>query len=210
MWKHLKVIGVVFGAAGLAWGGDIFKARKLREFCHLPSYNYQQDRTKNPVSTVSLTAIAGANVSAEILKVGAPKPESKILRVKQFQMSQTELRLDHCSLTKIAIVLVEDGTWTVTAVAEQNPYSVDSTQQPKFVELKRNGFHIRLRGVGLATPLDQPDTAVLGKPEYCNIAIPCFWVERGQKKPLRDGNRNDEIQRYFDLIDRVEVDLSYE
>lgn len=210
MWKPLRAaVPLVLGASGLALGSDLFLGRPLRRLCYLPNHPYQRARTTNPVSTVSLTAVAAPNV-APLPEQGAAGPVSKTLRVKQFQMNAAEVRVDHCALTRVSVVLVEDGTWIVAATAEQNPNSVDAKEQPRFVELKRNRFHVVVRGVGLSTQAESPQTAVLGKPEYCRLAPTPFWVERGEKQSLRWPGRDADVQRYFDLIDRVEVDLSYE
>lgn len=211
MWKYAKTAGVVLGVSGLALGGDLCYRRGLKEYCHLPNYNYQPVRGTNPVSAVSNISIAGVQVTSLPLPAnGVITNGTKILRVKQFQMNDSALRSDHCTLSKISVTLVEDGTWMVNAVAEQNPNSVSSVDQPRFIEFKRNGFHVRVRGVGLSTATDPPEQAVLGKPEYFDWKMPCFWVERGQIVRQRWNGQDAEAQRFFELVDRVEVDLRYE
>jgi hypothetical protein len=138
------------------------------------------------------------------------EPLKRPMAVKVYQLSVPEVRVDHCQLTQVAITIAEDGTYLVNCVAEHNPNLVDDKLRPPFFNFKRNGFHLSFRGVGQAQLKDPPQQRVVGQPQYFEIAPQPFWVEAGQKRTMRWTGRCDDVDRYFELIDRVDVELRYQ
>jgi hypothetical protein len=152
-------------------------------------------------------------------------------RVKFFQLSETKVQLDHCSLSGVVLTLHESGEWTLSLRADQNPWMTGPDHQvsapPQAAgatsavlpaspnlgketdSLKRNQFFVKVRCYGGYAAREAQPALAPGKPVLFELPTAQFWVQRGYpydfwaKQPLRD------VSRYFDLIDRVEVEFSY-
>lgn len=205
----------ILTVTALAWSGDRWCGRPVRKYCHLPCYDYRGRPPSNPVSQTTTAAI---NLTAEEvivdplerLEAGPGAAGTRTLKIKTFQLADSEIRNDCCRLSQVSITICEDGTWIVNAVAEQNPDFVDEVQRPRFFNFKRNRFYVDVRGVGLATALDPPATRVLGQPQFCHLEFDSFWIEARQKRVMRWTGTSKEIDNTFTLVDRIDVDLRYE
>jgi hypothetical protein len=105
--------------------------------------------------------------------------------------------------------LVDDqGGWVLSLRADQNRRAEGEGFVPTLY-VKRNLFTVRLRCYGNFA--NEPTQAALdsGKPLLAAIQPPGFWVENGQPKYLRLADQDELIQRYFELIDRVEIEFFY-
>lgn len=210
------------GLALLAGGAAAELPRRVARpapVCELPPFPYRPAREMVPPT---VTAVSFVRVSA-----GGPDGPAV------FQFPQPRLRVDHCYLSRLAVVLSPDGGYTVGFRADQNPQPADdpraeplaplgltdplSPLQPgerpgvsrQTAQLTRSRFVVRVRAVGTA-PLREPLPGLgATKPVLAELPVPEFWVERGQ--PFSGFHRgvSRDVRDQFGRIDRVEVEFTY-
>jgi hypothetical protein len=130
---------------------------------------------------------------------------------KVYQLDKATILNDHCQLSNVSVTLLENGDWDVTFRAQQNPNLVEPKVRPVYERFRRNRFRIVVRGLGEFPLRDPAEVPVLAKPVYCELLIPDFWMERGEVRTIRQSGQNCEmVRRYFDHVDRMEVELRYE
>jgi hypothetical protein len=226
-YRHGRLaLGAVALLAGTGAGVTYHKARPGC-LCGLPCYDYVYGNPQQVVSAFSLDP-----VPLERTQVTAPGAPAGLVRerVKFFQLAQTRVELEHCALSQVAVTLHESGEWTLSLRAEQNwwmtgpknevstpvqlPGAVTAQRPPipnlaKETEgLKRNLFTVRVRCYGGYPLRDALPAAAPGKPVLFELPPAQFWVQRGvpytfwAKQPL------PAAAQFFDLVDRVEVELS--
>jgi hypothetical protein len=190
-----------------ALAGEWFHRTRVRKYCHLPCYDYKDvsRRSINPVSEVSLPLLE----TTEILARGAPQIETRTART--FQLSASELRIDHCSISLVTLTILDDGSWIANFRAHQQPASVEEQFRPEFERYLRNRFYVTFRGVGLLQVTQSGETAVVAPPEFFAIEVKPFWVEKDETQiiRLRSDAPNTEIRDFFKKVDRVDVDFRY-
>jgi hypothetical protein len=130
--------------------------------------------------------------------------------IRLFQLEQPKLEIDHCSVSRVALQLHNDGTWVLSLRGDQNPRQEGEAQefQPR-LHLKRNLFVVRLRGYGNFAV--EPTTVNMnaGKPELLDLNPVRFWVQNGEPRYLRVGGHDCRVHKFYELIDRVEVEFYY-
>ena len=195
--------------------------------CGLPCYDYVHGGASQPVSVFSLDAVPLVGTPPPVGGTAAAAGE----RVKYFQLSQTTMQLDHCFLSRVVLVLSDTGEWTLSLRADQNPWmtgpgNVSSTPvqlpggatalRPPIPDLtketeglKRNLFFLTVRCYGGYTVREQQPALAPGKPVLFRLQPAPFWVQRGQPYDFWDREATPDVARYFDQIDRVEVEFSY-
>lgn len=134
--------------------------------------------------------------------------------IKLFQLDRSRLRINHCSISDVALQLDDQGHWVLSLRADQNPLPkgrdpqsrIETRYNPR-LHLKRNEFVVRLRCLGFV----QESRAEIhaGRPVLAEINPEPFWVENGQPKYLRVTDCADELRWNLHLIDRVEVEFFY-
>ena len=158
-------------------------------------------------------------VAAAVGVPGDPVP------AKLFQFVATPtLQVGHCVLSNPAVTLTAQGDYVVSFRAIQNPAFANERFDPDVLpgavivddiepvvrqtsQLLRNRFHVRV--LGYASPSPTSPAAV--PPAAMEVILPPFWVERGQPLPVRYAGRLAlEQARYFELIDRVEIEFFFE
>jgi hypothetical protein len=197
--------------------------------CGLPTYDYQSLTTSRLVQAVSMPMVEirleqrtrfSPGLPPDGLTTAAPLVLRE--RVRYFQLEQSQLKVDHCSLPRFVLVLHEDGYWTLSLRADQNP---ETEGQPfnavtapgvplsdtikQTTQLKRNLFSVRVL-CHTGFPLDEnlPQTGT-GKPVLFEVRPEPFWVQRGQPRDVWIKQAQEDVSKYFDLIDRVQVEFSY-
>lgn len=137
------------------------------------------------------------------------KPDDKI---RVFQLDRARLAVDHCMVSNVAVQLHRRGCWVLSLRADQNPLPVDGLvvpYEPQFY-LKRNQFHIRMRCYGMYSGgVDLPPTLQPGRPLLVDLHPTQFWVERGEPRHVRITCCDHRLTRYFDQIDRMEIEFFY-
>lgn len=194
--------------------------------CALPHHDYQYRDFSQPVQSVSAVGIL---VRDPLPTVGLSELDRERLRrtgdaaalrsVKAFQfVDRPRLQIDHCSISQITVNLYENGEWTISLRADQNPIQLapaaanrdvtTSEETVKFTDhIKRNLFKVQLRCYA-RTGGAVADSA-LGKPVAIPLDIAPFWVQRQQPRWFYDTGNDSLIRQYFDMIDRVEIEFTY-
>ncbi len=223
----MLLLGAV-GALGSLGAGVSYHKTRPGYLCGIPDYDYVHGNPKGPVSVFSLDAIPVMRTppSGDGLPSGLVRE-----RVKYFQLSQRVVTLDHCSLSRVVLVLHESGQWTLSMQADQNPWmtgpnnevtgpvqpgpSVSAVRSPapelekQTAGLKRNLFTVRVRCLGDYPVLESQPALAPGKPVLVELAPDPFWVQRGCPFDFWKKESAPALSNYFDLIDRVEVEFSY-
>lgn len=202
------------------------KHTKARPLPGLPKHDYQSGSTVGPVTTASALGLLLESTLPEPPPTGStPRPRE---RVRYFQLEQSKIQLDHCFLTRVVLVVRDNGEWTLTLRADQNPWmrgpqhdvamasnqsGVQGLEFPQTEKatngLKRNQFVVRVRFVADAKLKDPLPGVVAGKPVLASLPAQEFWVQRGQPFDFRATCLSQDLYQNFDLIDRVEIDFSY-
>lgn len=214
-------------------GASHFRSRpKLA--CGLPcDVDYVHGGANGPALAVSTTAL--------MLPVhDAPDGADGVLpsgqRAYYYQMSQAELRVDHCAISRVALVIRTDGLWTLSLRADQNrledrdptliavgrPVATDATAPApsrvilpgatattRFSEhIKRNLFVVRVRGYPVYTAETSLD-APPARPVLFELAPESFWVQRREPVFRTFQGSRGEVAEFARSVDRVEVELTY-
>jgi hypothetical protein len=155
------------------------------------------------------------------LSAGAVVPDAAKPQIRYFQLATPGLQRDHCSISRVAFFIEEDGRWKLSLRADQNPqFGVRDSGTlfpgPRqrsgdlFTDyLLRNQFFVRVRclaGVPLAQPL--PGFAP-APPVLLRMEPPAFWVQRAVPLEWGAQGADPDLPRYFNLIDRIEVEFFY-
>ncbi len=194
--------------------------------CSLPDHDYQYRDFSQPARSVSAVGIL---VRDPLPTAGMTELDREQLRrtgdavalraVKAFQfVDRPRLQVDHCSISQITVNLSENGDWTISLRADQNPIqlvppAVDrdvttSEEISKFTDfIKRNLFQVQLRCYA-RTGGSIAENAV-GKPVVIPLEVAPFWVQRQQPRWYVDTGNDPWIRQYFDIIDHVEIEFTY-
>jgi hypothetical protein len=155
------------------------------------------------------------SVPSNTIPPGAPVVVS---RARYFQLQKSQLKVDHCSLSRVAVAVFYDGTFTVAFQADQNRRESNdpadaNKQRPDVVRqtshLKRNEFHVRLRFHAEMKLSENTKGVTNGKPVIFEVPLDPFWVQRGQPYPFFQKSHCRDLMEHFDRIDRVEVEFYY-
>jgi hypothetical protein len=130
--------------------------------------------------------------------------------ISLYQLDQPRLEIDHCSVSRVALQLHDNGSWVLSLRGDQNPRQEgeERTFQPR-LHLKRNLFVVRIRGYGSFREAPTAANMAVGKPELVDLEPVRFWVQNGEPRYLRVGGHDWRIREFFELIDRVELEFFY-
>lgn len=191
----------------------------------LPAYEYTYGTVSAAVSVFSLDPLPLARVDA------APGLLVRRDRLKVFQLSRPEVKLDHCSLSRVAVTLQENGEWILSLRADQNAWMTGpqhevstpthlagavSARRPPIPNLpleteglKRNQFIVKVRCYGAFKIFEKQPAANPGKPVLFELPTALFWVQRGVPYDLYLRQSLPAVAQFYDVVDRVEVEFSY-
>jgi len=225
LWTALAITGLAMSGMG----SGIFKQHtKPRLLPGVPARDYQQGGavpTTEARSTKAVLVLGRPNMEAPDGPPGwkiVPPPIVRS-RVKYFQLDQAALQIDHCFVSRFALVLREDGVWSINCRADQSPLKKDGVDdvgmlrdqasvrgpQPLFTDhLKRNLFMLRVRCLGTYVDGKMLNN-VQGQPLLLRFDPEPFWVQRQQPYDFFCTGRTNDVSRYFDLIEQAEVEFSY-
>ena len=116
----------------------------------------------------------------------------------------------------MSVLLHKSGRWTVSLRANQNPLNsqqtldVTTSEPTRLVtdHLQRNKFQVVARCYVRYGPGDSDD--LTGKPMVIPLDVKPFWVYRQEPYQLFEADYHPQIQQYFELIDRVEIEFAYQ
>jgi hypothetical protein len=212
-------------------GASRFRTRP-KVVCGLPpGIDYIHGGPNGPALAVSMTALL---LPVRDAAADGVLPSGQ--RAYAYQMGQAELRVDHCAISRVALVIRTDGFWTLSLRADQNrpedrdppliavgrPVVTDATSlapsrvilpgataTTRFTEhIKRNQFIVRVRGYAFAATGSSLD-APPARPVLFQLAPDPFWVQRREPRFEKFQDFDVEIAEYVRSVDRVEIELTY-
>jgi hypothetical protein len=160
-------------------------------------------------AAVSASSTRGADLDDPVTKK----------KLRSFTMDQPLLKSLHCSIAQAVFTIREDGTWTLSCRADQNPwFTREASALPARLadrlnfetnHVLRNAFAIRIRCYGSAAQKDA--IKAIGRPVLAEIAVPSFWVQRGVPLAVKKDSEQPraDLKDNFALIDRVEFELGF-
>jgi hypothetical protein len=192
--------------------------------CDIPAYDYLSTNPAAPALAISQTAVL---LRSPTLEPGLPAVPGAT--VSYFLLAEPSLVNGHCSISNVALLIRDDGFWSLSLRADQNPVSSvtglpliavspspprvllpGATLPSQFTDhIKRNQFIIRVRGYGAYRDLTDA-ASFTGHPVLFTLEVPPFWVERALPLiPPPFQGKNAQVADYFKNVDRVEVELTY-
>jgi hypothetical protein len=209
-WKFWTTLLAAIGVVAIAAAPHYCKTRTQMR-CSIPDRDYQYKRLSQPKRSVSAVGIP-LRGRVDAIADTAPAPS-----IQAFQFVDTPtLQIDHCSLSKMSVLLRKSGHWTVSFRADQNPAGSGAqatrrvtTAEPKkkaTSHLLRNQFYVRVTCYG---PSGNADESLLGKPVIAPLELEPFWVQKAVPYPYYATGHDQRIEDHFQLIDRVEIEFSY-
>jgi hypothetical protein len=141
-------------------------------------------------------------------------------RIKVFQMSEPNLVIEHCGIFEVVFQVRDDGLCTLNLVAKQGidppepskpeaPLTAAAEGIPQTGHIKRNEFHVNVRGFALYRDEETRDVPRLGKPVVLQMEPLSFWVQRGRDYVGVFDDFSCDARDNFDLLDRVEIEFAY-
>jgi hypothetical protein len=235
-WRIVMLVAATALASAAADAGVRRYRARPAPLCGLPPADYQPPQPPPAAVPVLLVSSKGVPVDPPPAGVAADPMSARVaarldptrMRLKVFQFPTAGVAIDHCSVSRIALTIREDGFWRVSLRADQNPQVVapnvvtppvgqapirglPAVRLKETLYLKRNLFDVKFRGLGLyGEPLPTPPSPPpLGKPVLLDLCTLSFWVQRGIPYDLvREGWCRD-AAFYFERIDRVEMGFTY-
>lgn len=193
---------------------DLLFGRRLRNRCCLPGDDYSTDRFSSPISGNSLRAIRSTAVHPPTPATGSTAlvstaTASREVSLKVFQIEPARLRIDHCEVSQIAVTVADSGEWHVSFQARQDPRLLEPAQRTEFERFRRNELRLEIRPILVLTARQNAGDAVLGKPELRAIETLQFWVQKEETRRIAERGLSNDLQKYFDQIEQVDVHFSY-
>jgi hypothetical protein len=196
---------------------DVFRPRtRVWVKPGIPVHDWHSQTSSVKVEARSTQGMLLQRIALPGTKPNAAEPP----RLRYFQLDRASLTVDHCTISRVALQMEEDGLWKLTLRAEQNypegkPLAkvvpgVKKQREEVFTDhIKRNQFYVRLRALA-ANPLPTKLVeAAPGAPVLFQLSPPPFWVERGEPYHHEVYGNWEWVRRYFNAIDRVEVEFFY-
>ncbi|HWL09845.1 MAG TPA: hypothetical protein VNQ76_15675 [Planctomicrobium sp.] len=202
--RYLSIVISMILLGATVFAGDLLRRTEARRYYSLPGHEYRGPQPVNPVSGVSQLAIPLTYTYTD-----ADTRSEKSVQAKVFQLDASELRNDHCQLTKVALTIQQNGKWMLNFTARQDPDLVPTHMRASFERFERNLFCVSVYGAGLFPTIERIDVSPTGKPQLFYLFLQPTVLEKRQISRLNYSGHSDEISRYFELIDRVEIDLRY-
>ena len=88
---------------------------KPQMFCDVPDRDYIHGGPSLPglaMSTTALLVLVPGSVPPDVLPSGR--------RMVYYQLKQNEVRVEHCSISRVSLAIRDDGYWTLSLRADQN------------------------------------------------------------------------------------------
>ncbi|QJW94229.1 hypothetical protein [Frigoriglobus tundricola] len=208
-------VGIGLGVAVCVSAGRAELPRHVAKPCPLPGipgYDYRSSDTK-PAPTA--TAVSLIKVDVTPAPVAGPQPATFV-----YQLSQARIQVDHCFLSRVAVAFHKTGEFQISFRADQNPQPGKDVRSPlkpgeqlnlplQTAQLKRNLFVVKVRGYA-AAPLNPAQPNLFpGTPVVVEFPPMEFVVQRGEPLSKTYSGYSAAVEKYFLLIDRIEVEFTY-
>ncbi len=183
----------------------------------IPVRDYQSQPSSAKAETRSLIGLLLHRIDEPVVPV---KIDGKLpARIRYFQLDRPKLVIDHCSIARVVLQIDETGNYKLNLRAEQNAnfgkkdengLPLSPKESDKFTEyLLRNQFFVRVRGLGLnPRAVEFPDLKP-GAPVMFQIPQSAFWVQRAQPYHFERAGQQEDVRRYFDAVEVIEVEFWY-
>jgi hypothetical protein len=159
--------------------------------------------------------------------------------IRVFQLQNPPLKINQCQITNVVVHLERIGTCVKSVITYQGTQSqtlVDPKNVPAIANIRRNLFYIHVSALaaatpppagplaGVAVPPPPPGPApsvavptpgvsvpsVAAPPLFTIEAVP-QWFKKGETKTVRlEGPPVPDLAKYFDLVDRLQIEFRYE
>ena len=212
MWAGAALGVAACATAGRAeWPRHVAKPRTLPG---VPGYDYRPSNVR-PAPTATAISLEKVNVTPAPLP-GAPAR----MTTQVYQLGQARLQVNHCFLSRVAVAFHENGEFQISFRADQNPQPGDDPRSPlkpgerldlplQTTQLKRNTFVVKVRGyAGMPLNPGRPNL-VPGAPAVVEFPPMEFVVQRGEPASKTFGGYSAAVEKYFPLVDRIEVEFTY-
>jgi hypothetical protein len=206
----------MFVSAGRAeWPRNVAKPKPLPG---VPGYDYRPADSK-PAPTVTAVSLAKIDVTP-----APPAGKERRKATLVYQLQETRMQADHCFLSRVAVALNEDGSYQISFRADQNPQPGNDIRSPlkpgeqlnlplQTSQLKRNTFVVKVRGYAAAQVGQGKVNLAPAAPVLIEFPTMVFVVERGVPASKfyseMTGPTSAVVEKYFPLIDRIEVEFTY-
>jgi len=215
---------VVVGVAA----APCYHCRRGNLVCGIPKRDYQYRESPPSIRAISESALRLTGTDRLELAQPPSAAQSQWRRlpgeVKLFQfVDDPVLRIDHCVLSNIAVLINERGEWSFSCRAYKNPLPPLQSSDPLPTlgplvttaerdrshsdHLLRNQFVVQLHCYGETTSFTT--SSVVGQPLITPIKPQPFWVQRHRPETEWQRGRCSRIALYYEAIDRVEIEFTY-
>ncbi|QDV52203.1 hypothetical protein [Gimesia fumaroli] len=203
-------LALLGGSLITAWAGNLIPHKvKAKKRCSLgSSYRYQATNA-TPVSSITYAVL---NLTDAEVDLSSNSLTTEPVITKIYQQSASSMNLNHCAISNTAVMLQENGSWSINLRATQDPKLVPNTQRPIFQRFRRNKFYVTFRGLGSVSGTTSPESDDLGRPVLFEQKLEGFWVEQGQTRYLFEQSKKKDlrIKDFYNHISRVELLFHYE
>lgn len=220
---------VLIAALAVRADGAELPTRKTKPFplCGIPAcypYHPAREFSANVTEQSSPGILLETGVSAEALSATNPGGfrVAELPKSRYFQLPVYVLKKDHCSISRVSVILDELGNYSLSFRADQNPRLEEDRAEPRFrattppnpsikqvSHLKRNEFHVEFRLLGAALHRETIAPSDVGRPVLSKIELRPFWVQSGEPLNYSHSGVLDLRGRRLEQVDRIEVDFSY-
>lgn len=180
----------------------------------IPGYDYRSADAR-PAPTA--TAISLVKIDAT---PAPPEGQRRRPTTQVYQLLEPRLQVDHCFLSRVSVALHEDGWYQISFRADQNPQPGEDIRSPlkpgerleiplQTAQLKRNTFVVKVRGYGAAPVNVGRPNLTASTPVLVEFPPMEFVVQRGEPASKAVHLYSPTVEKYFPLIDRIEVEFTY-
>lgn len=212
-WACAAVCAAACASAGRAeWPRHVAKPKALPG---VPGYDYRPSDVR-PAPTVTALSLDKVTLTPAA-QLGQPGRKG----TQMYQLGQTRLQVDHCFLSRVAVAIHETGEFQISFRADQNPQQgTDDPRSPlkpgerlevplQTSQLKRNTFVVKVRGyAGVPAAPGRPNPPP-GAPAVVEFPPMEFVVQRGEPASKTFSGVSAAVEKYFPLVDRIEVEFTY-
>lgn len=213
VWTVLIALGIITVAAA-----PKFRHSHPIVRCGIPVRDYQFQRHTQPAESVSAVAFLLREATTPTAPNALAPANALPIKVFQF-VDPARLTIDHCTISRISVLVQQNGDWTLSLRADQNPVALDpplvdrqvNSAEPAALftdHLRRNVFVVNLRASAFQGLPEQG--SLIGRQVVVPLAVPPFWVQRATPEYKVIHGNEPQLAAMFDKIDRVELDFSYQ
>jgi hypothetical protein len=205
----LAIAGLAIAVVAVAAGAHRSRTKPC-PVCAIPAARYPQ-----PAAAPAILAIS--NVAVPLVPVDPLVAENgqNVIASKMFQWKEPSFTIAHCMISRPALVMYADGTWTMSLRADQNPVPPPDLPAPfnPTAHIRRNLFQVKMRCFATEGASDDAVLNGVGHPSVAELEPAEFVVERGEPAIIRLSGRWDWQRQAdsnaFENMDRAELEFVF-